>query len=154
MTHTTRPCHSGATRSLAWLALLMTGALLQGCGPNANGPAGSRSRVYAADMAGAARSCDVPRVTPANGQTVDAAMKVGNDGGWCGLSVHQDGPKPFDAGLLVGRPARGTVLIHEVGDDSRIDYTPDRGFSGPDSFSVRLVPGDATIRIAVTVTAH
>jgi hypothetical protein len=152
MTDTRRPSHSGAMRSLAWLALLMTGAVLQGCGQTAS-PAGSQLRVYAADLAGAARSCEVPRVTPANGQTVDAAMKVGNDGGWCGVPVHQDGPKPFDAGLLTARPANGTVLIHEVGDDTRIDYTPDHGFSGSDSFSVRLVPGDATIRTAVTVTA-
>ena len=96
----------------------------------------------------------MPRITPVSGQTTNAIMKLANDGGWCGLPVHQDGPKPFDAGLLTARPAHGTVLIHEVGDDTRIDYTPDHGFSGTDSFSVTLVPGNGTIRIAVLVTGQ
>ncbi len=151
MTEYRRPTHPGATRPLAWLALLLTGIALQGCGQNAGGVAGSQQRLYAADLTGAAKSCDVPKIGPVNGQTVNAAVRVANDGGWCGLPVHQDGPKPFDAGLLTGRPAHGNVLIHTVGDDTRIDYTPDRGFSGPDSFSVKLVPGNATIHISVTV---
>ena len=45
------------------------------------------------------------------------------------------------------------MLIHEVGDNTRIDYTPDRGFSGTDSFAVKLIPGDAKVIVAVTVTA-
>ena len=61
-------------------------------------------------------------------------------------------PKPFEAGLLTVRPRHGTVLIHEVGDDTRIDYTPDRGFAGSDTFAVKLIPGNAAIQIAVTVT--
>jgi hypothetical protein len=140
-----------AMRPLPWLALLLAGVLLQGCG-NGGGAGGPRLRVYATDLAGAARSCDVPQVAPVSGQTTNAVMKLSNDGGWCGLPLHQDGPKPFDAGLLTARPTHGTVLIHEVGDDTRIDYTPDHGFSGNDSFSVTLVPGSGVIRIAVTVT--
>jgi Bacterial Ig domain len=150
MTEDRRPSHSGATRPLAWLSLLLAGVLLQACQPAP--PAGSRLRVYAADVTGAAKSCDVPQISPAVGQTTEAAVKLVNDGGWCGLPVHQDGPKPYDAGLLTVRPAHGNVLIHGVGDDTRIDYTPDRGFSGTDSFSVKLVPGNATIHVAVAVT--
>jgi hypothetical protein len=152
MTDNQRPTRSGATRSLAWLTLLLAPALLQGCGQNGAGAGGSRLRVYAADLAGGAKTCVVPTISPTNGQTTDAAMSLANDGGWCGLLVHQVGPQPFDAGLLTARPAHGNVLIHEVGDETRIDYTPDHGFSGADSFSVKLVPGNATIRIAVTVT--
>lgn len=153
MTRKRRPSRPGATRTLAWLALLLAGSLLQACGPNAGGPAGSRLRVYAADLSGAAKSCSTPKTTPVAGQTTEAAITLVNDGGWCGLSVHQDGPKPFDAGLLTARPAHGTVLIHEVGDETRIDYTPDRGFAGTDSFSVKLVPNNATLRIAAAVSA-
>jgi hypothetical protein len=152
MTENRRDTPPGAMRPLGWLALLLTGVLLQACGQNA-GPGGSRLRVFAADLAGAAKSCEVPQITPVSGQSTEATMKVGNDRGWCGLPVHQDGPKPFDAGLLTARPAHGNVLIHQVGDDTRIDYTPDRGFTGSDSFSVKLVPGNATIRVAVVVTA-
>ena len=151
MTDIRRPNYRGATRPFAWTALLLTGALLQGCGQNQEaGPAGSKLRMYAADLAGASKLCEVPKVNPVDGQTTEAAMKAGNAGGWCGLPVHQSGPKPYTAGLLTARPAHGSVLIHQVGDDTRIDYTPDFGFTGSDSFAVKLIPGGATIRVAVT----
>ena len=139
-------------RHVAGAALVMTGLLLAGCSQKAAGPAGSKLRVYAADIAGAAKVCDVPRVNPATGAGSDVAMKVVNDGGWCAINVHQDGPKPYEAGLLTTRPNHGDVLIHEVGDNTRIDYTPDRGFAGNDSFSVQLIPGNASLRVSVTVT--
>jgi hypothetical protein len=132
--------------------LLLVGLLLTGCAQNA-GPAGSRLRVYAADLAGAAKVCDVPKVSPIAGGAFDTPMKVTSDGGWCAIRVHQEGPSPFDAGLLTTRPAHGNVLIHEVGDDTRIDYTPDRNFTGSDNFVVKLIPGNATLHVAVTVTA-
>jgi hypothetical protein len=154
MTETRRLNHRGATRTFAWMALLLSGVALQGCNQNvAGGGAGSKLRVYAADVTGAAKSCETPTITPTAGQTTEAAVKVTNDGGWCGLSVHQSGPKPFDAGLLTARPEHGTVLIHEVGDETRIDYTPDKGFAGNDSFAVKLLPGNAVIRETVAVAA-
>ena len=153
MTETRRPNHRGATRTFTWMALLLTGVALQGCGDNLAGGAGSRQRVYAADLTGSAKSCETPKIAPADGQTSDAAVKVTNDGGWCGLTVHQSGPKPFDAGLLTARPEHGTVLIHAVGDETRIDYTPDKGFAGNDSFSVKLLPGNSTVRETVAVAA-
>ena len=144
---------TGKIRHSAGTALLMTGLVLAGCSHPAPAPEASKLRVYAADLAGAAKSCEVPKVNPAAGAGSQAAMKVVNDGGWCGIPVHQDGPKPFDAGLLEKRAAHGDVTIHEVGDNTRIDYTPDRGFAGSDTFAVKLIPGDATISVAVTVTA-
>jgi hypothetical protein len=138
---------------VACIALLASGGLLAACSNPAGGPAGSTQRVYAADLAGAAKLCDAPEVTPAGGAVTDATIKVANDGGWCGLRLRQGGSKPFDAGLLVARPEHGSVLIHEVGDDTRIDYTPDRRFTGSDSFTVKLIPGEERIKVAVTVTA-
>ena len=143
---------AGMMRHLVGLCLLVSGLLLAGCSGNSAGP-GSTMRVYAADLAGAAKICDVAKVNPAAGTGSEAPMKLMNDGGWCGLPVHQAGPKPFEAGLLTIRPRHGTVLIHEVGDDTRIDYTPDRGFAGSDTFSVKLIPGDAVLQVPVTVTA-
>jgi hypothetical protein len=153
MIHYRRPNCPSATRSFAWLALLLASTLLQACGPNPT-PAGSRLRVFAADVTGAAQSCEAHEIAPAAGQTTEAAIKLANDGGWCGLPAHQEGPKPFEAGLLAVRPAHGNVLIHEVGDNTRIDYTPDRGFSGTDSFAVKLIPGDAKVNVSVVVTAQ
>jgi hypothetical protein len=43
------------------------------------------------------------------------------------------------------------VLIHQVGDTTRIDYTPEPNFTGSDTFAVTLIPGDAVIRTAVKV---
>jgi hypothetical protein len=148
-----RPNCPSAIRSFACLALLLTSTLLQACAPNTT-PAGPRLRVFAADVAGATQSCEAHEIAPAAGQTTEAAMKLANDGGWCGLQAHQEGPKPFEAGLLAVRPGHGSVLIHEVGDNTRIDYTPDRGFSGTDSFTVKLIPGDAKVKVAVVVTAQ
>lgn len=154
MTNIARPTHRGATRPLAWMAVLVTGVALQGCAGNVAGVnAASKLRVYAADVTGMAKSCEVPEIAPTAGKTTEAAVKVTNDGGWCGLSVHQSGPKPYSAGLLITRPDHGTVLIHEVGDNTRIDYTPDRGFAGNDSFTVKLLPGDETVRETVAVAA-
>jgi hypothetical protein len=138
---------------IAGTALFLTGLLLAACSPNpGGGPGGSRLRVYAADVAGGAKVCTVPKINPASGTTTEAAINTVNDGGWCGLRIDQDGPKPFDAGLLTARAAHGTVTIHAVGDDTRVDYTPDRGFAGSDSFAVKLLPGNATVHVAVTVT--
>ena len=66
----------------------------------------------------------------------------------------QNGDQPYTSALLTARPTHGTVYIHPVGDDTRIDYTPDRGFAGSDSFVVRLIPGDPSLRVAVTVTGQ
>lgn len=130
------------------LALAMAGALLQGCA-NKAGPLSSGPRVYAMDMNGGARTCEVTKPALAAGKVADATMKVGNDGGWCGLPV-RNGGKPYDAGLLAVRAAHGKVFVHSVGSDTRIDYTPDSGFTGTDSFTVQLLPGEAGVRVAVT----
>ena len=77
-------------------------------------------------------------------------MSVTNDGGWCGISVSRFAG-PYSAGLMVQRPSNGKVYVHTVGSATRVDYTPDPGFRGNDTFAVKLIPGDATMRVAVTV---
>lgn len=136
------------TKPSCWLAIAATAVLVQACAQNA--PPASTTRVYAADMAGGAKVCTVSKVTPAAGQQVAASMQVGNTGGWCAITV-DNGGKPFGAGLLTQEPMHGKVLIHTVGDTTRIDYTPDLQFAGADAFAVKLVPGDATIKATVAV---
>src|SRR5690348_9256412 len=114
---------SGRQWAAGLVVTAATALLLQGC---EKPPAASTTRVYAADMAGAAKTCVVPKVSPAAGQDTPVQMKLGNDGGWCAIPV-RDGSRPYAAGLLTAPPAHGKVLIHTVGDDTRIDYTPDRG---------------------------
>jgi hypothetical protein len=122
--------------------------MLQGCAPQARPASGTR--LFATDFTGGAKSCNVPKVSPVAGKETAATMTVGNDGGWCGITVDDNG-HPFSAGLLTDRPEHGQVFIHSVGDATRIDYTPNKGFTGSDRFTVRLLPGSAVIRAAVTV---
>jgi hypothetical protein len=154
------PAHSGGETTLtiralsprraAWpVAALAAACLVQGCTPPRLTASGTR--LYASDLAGGARSCTVPAVTITHGQESAVPMTVGNDGGWCGITV-ADGGQPYSAGLLTIRPTHGRVYIHTVGDATRIDYTPDTGFTGSDNFAVRVVPGNDLIRVAVTVT--
>ncbi len=131
-----------------WGALALTAMLVQGCEQPRT--AASSTRLYAIDQTGGAKVCSAPTAQPANGQTTDVAMSMGNDGGWCGLLVSQSG-RSFSAGLLTERPKSGKIYVHVVGDNTRIDYTPDRGFAGNDSFTVKLVPGDASVRVNVAV---
>jgi hypothetical protein len=126
-------------------------AALVGCAQEQR-PVASGARVYHADLQGAAQLCTVPdNVTLTPGQQAEATMVVRNDGGWCGISVAQTGPKPYDAGLLVGRPQHGRVHVRKVGDRTRIDYIPDAGFGGEDRFTVRLLPGNPALRVTVNV---
>jgi Bacterial Ig domain len=138
----------------AWVTLAMAGLLLQGCEGKPPEAAATGPRLFAADMTGGAKSCQVPKVSPISGKPVTAAMTVGNDGGWCGMTVAQAKGEPFDAGLLNQAPDHGKVQIHKVGDKTRIDYTPDPNFTGTDTFAVTLLPGDAVIRTTVTVVAR
>jgi hypothetical protein len=130
------------------LALAATALLLQACAQRP--PAAPGARVFQADLAGASKSCTVPQVTPAAGQETAVPIRMGNDGGWCAVTLNNAG-KPFDAGLLVTEPTHGKAYIHTVGDNTRVDYTPDARFAGSDSFAVKLIPGGALLRVSVTV---
>ncbi len=136
----------------AWVALAAAVFLVSGCVDQTRAT-GSRERVYAADLAGGARKCDAPTPDLKDGQTSQVAMKMTNEGGWCGITVSRSG-RPYDSSLLTARPSNGKVLVKRVGDVTRIDYTPNKGFVGTDAFAVKLIPGDATVRVAVTAAAN
>lgn len=134
----------------AIVSLAVTG-VLSGCTPQPPPAGGSVRPVYAIDLQGAAKQCTVNAVTPVAGKVVTATMAVGNNGGWCAIAVHQPGPEPFAAGLLTRPASRGKVYIHAVGNDTRIDYTPDPGYVGADSFLVTLLPDRSEVQVNVTV---
>jgi hypothetical protein len=145
---------SKLVRTTFGYSLLLGGLALAGCGGNPKiEPVPSKLRVFAADLQGATKTCEAPKPFLPAGQTTEVSTKQLNDGGWCDILLHQNGPKPYDYGLLTARPAHGTVVIHQVGDDTRIDYTPDAGFAGNDSYAVKLQPGDAVLHVTAVVTA-
>jgi hypothetical protein len=131
----------------AWLGLLSIAALVQGCAQQA----GVWSGVYAIDARGGAKTCVAQPAEPPDGKTVLDQLQVSDEGGWCAIIATHNG-RAFDSYLLVTRPAHGRVYAHRVGTSTRIDYTPDTGFVGADGFAVRMIPGDAIIEGAVTVT--
>jgi hypothetical protein len=129
---------------------LAVAALLQGCTPQPSAPV-QTTRLYAIDLAGAAKLCLVSKVELTPGRATAARMQVGNDGGWCAIPVALDG-HPYAAALLTGQPVHGHVYVHPVGDNTRIDYTPDRGYIGGDAFTVTLLPGRPALQVSVNVT--
>ena len=134
----------------AWhLGCLALATLAAGCAQQATRQKGIA--VYSVDQRGQARMCDATRDTTIEpGKTAEVAFKMSNDG-WCGVVVSQANDKPFAAGLVKQMPAHGKLYVHTVGDSTRVDYTPDRGYLGPDSYVVRLVPGDSMLNAVVTV---
>jgi hypothetical protein len=140
-----------APRPWPALAIVLAGAAgLQGCAKEA--PSRPPATVYSEDLRGGAAHCTTSeKLTPADGQPTETRIAVGNDGGWCAVTVAAPGDEPFAAGLLTTRPQHGRVYVHTVGYATRIDYTPVRGYTGPDAFAVELLPGSATLRVSVTV---
>ncbi len=113
-------------------------------------PTSPRFAGYAADNAGKAAVCTAPPVAVTDGQDSTATISTGG-GGWCGIPVTRQG-SPLGAALLT-QPARsGSVYIHLVGNETRVDYTP-HGRVAADSFAVKLIPGDETMRVTVSAAA-
>ena len=123
------------------LLCLAAALLAQGCTRMVGSPG-----VFASDSIGGARTCLVP-LQAQSGQGISAQMQVSNEGGWCGISVNRS---PSYA--IAARPAHGRVFAHEVGPNTRIDYAPDTGYVGADSFTVRLIPANTLVQGVVSVT--
>ena len=139
-----------APNRLAWAGAALVALLLQGCAEKPLTQATGQPRLFAADFQGEAKNCAAPKPSLAAGKETAAQITLGNDGGWCAISVANDGA-PYATGLLTEQPAHGKVYIHPVGPATRIDYTPDRGYAGNDAFIVRLLPGNPVLRVSVTV---
>lgn len=85
-----------------------------------------------------------------------ASIVMSNDG-WCGVSAVDKGGKPFSLALVRVRPSHGRVFNQEVANVRRVEYTPDAGFTGTDSFTVALRSGqsgaeDVPLAVSVNVT--
>jgi hypothetical protein len=96
--------------------------------------------------------------TPTNPDTskpgpYTAAIAMSNDG-WCGVSAVDRSGKPFSLALVRVRPSHGRVFNQEVANVRRIEYTPDAGYTGADSFTVALrssQAGGEDVPLAVSV---
>jgi hypothetical protein len=131
-------------------ASLLAALALQACSKPPPPPVASGTRVYAHDMEGKAALCTAPSgLSPVSGRENPVTIATGGNG-WCGIPVRASTGRPFTAGLLTDAPHNGKIYVHTVGDDTRIDYVAKAGPVVPDSFAVRLIPGDAVVRVTVT----
>ena len=138
-----------ARHHAALLCLPLLG--LAACATQPAPVASSRLPTFSTDLANKAALCTVSPVTLEDGKEATAAMTTGG-GGWCGILVRR-ADQPLGAGLLTQAAQHGTVYVHSVGDDTRVDYTPRPGTSGADAFTVKFIPGDASLRVTVTIDA-
>ncbi len=83
-----------------------------------------------------------------------ATIAMTNDG-WCGVSINDNG-KPYALALIGTRATHGRVYTEAVNGRTRVEYTPNAGYTGADAFSVNLRPAgggtDQPLQVAVTVT--
>ncbi len=142
-------------RSCVMLAAV--GVVLAGCAQKAPPPAAPAAPLPPTtgegkyDLLGQSSQCVAPEiVTIPDGVAQNLSLSFGNDSGWCALRLTHGG-KPFDAALLPVMPKNGVVFIHKVASFTRIDYTPNAGFSGTDAFTVKLLPGYLPLHVTVTI---
>jgi hypothetical protein len=104
---------------------------------------------------GISKTCTFTPVQPAAGSSVNSSLTMTNDG-WCAVRTTEADGQPFQLGLVRQRPAHGTMLVQKLGGETRLEYTPNPGYTGTDSFTAALRPksgaADATVRVAVMVT--
>lgn len=85
-----------------------------------------------------------------------ATIAMTNDG-WCAVVTAEKDGQPFKFGLVKTRPSHGRVYIQPVNGKTRVEYTPNSGYAGSDSFTVALVSRaastpDTPLRVDVAVT--
>lgn len=134
----------------AIVALSIAGLALQACSAEKMAQK-QPAPLYSADFVGKAPLCTAPAISVADGKEAAGRIATGG-GGWCGFTLNRDG-SPYASFLLTDKARFGKVLVHTVGDDTRIDYTPNTPTVTADAFSVRLIPGDAIVRVAVAPAA-
>ena len=106
---------------------------------------------------GIARVCTASAVDMAHGPVATATLAMSNEGGWCAVRVSQPEHTAFATGLVRVRPEHGRLDIEKSGNQTRIQYFPDAGFVGSDTFTTALRPtkpgaADQMLKVSVTVS--
>ena len=100
---------------------------------------------------GAASTCTVTPPDLPRGVAATVQMQVANDGGWCAVRIADKAGSPFGYPLMRERAQHGRVAVNKVLSISRIEYTPNAGFTGNDAFAVALIPQDKSEEVMVRV---
>lgn len=132
------------------IAIAATAIAVTGCATQTTVPAATEDL-----NVGIAKTCTPSVVDLSASTTAKATIAMTNDG-WCGLHVKDRSGAPFKYGL-VKRPARGYILVQKIGGETRIEYTAENRYVGPDAFSVTLISNtpntpDSTIQVTTSTT--
>ena len=140
------------------LPLLAIGVLLAACQPKAPPPAAALPPLPPHAGPPPAATCQVTPFTVSDGGTATVAVTVSNEGGYCAAKLTASSGKPFDAPLVTAMPLHGTPYVTKYNGQTSVEYTPETGFAGHDSFVVKLIlrgkPGYTTLNMSVTVQPH
>jgi hypothetical protein len=140
--------------------LLGLGLALQACAPTPPPPAPPPPPPPPPPHIGPpkAAACTVAPFHVADGGTAAVDMHVSNEGGYCAATLTAASGNPFDAPLVPVLPKHGTPRIVKYDGKTSVEYTPETGYVGPDSFVVHLIvkgqPSYTTLNVSVTVAAH
>jgi hypothetical protein len=105
----------------------------------------------------AARACTVAPFQVTDGGTAAVSMTLSNEGGYCAATLTAASGKPYDAPLVPTLPLHGTPRVIKYNGHTSVEYIPNVGYVGHDSFVVHLEvrgkPGYTTLNVSAEVTA-
>jgi hypothetical protein len=147
---------SGRIATVAGGAGLLLATLVAGCAPKEAPPAPEPTVLPPHFGPPPAATCKAPEVQLKEGGTTAATITLVNDGGYCALTLTAPSGGPYDAGLEPVPPRHGRAVIIRYNGHTSVEYTPDRGFAGTDSFTARLIvrgrPGYTTLNVTANVS--
>ena len=74
-----------------------------------------------------------------------------NTGRYCGFTVSNDRRPAEGSGRITEQPAHGQARIRRIAGAAHIQYRPEPGFTGQDSFRATLGPGSPLFTVVATV---
>ncbi|HTZ70338.1 MAG TPA: hypothetical protein VMB71_06785 [Acetobacteraceae bacterium] len=102
-----------------------------------------------------AHACTVAPFHVSDGGTATVTMKVSNEGGYCAATLTATNGEPYDAPLVPVMPQHGTPRVVKYNGKTSVEYTPNDGYMGHDSFVVHLLergkPGYTTLNMSIDV---
>ncbi|WP_419730354.1 hypothetical protein [Lichenicola sp.] len=130
----------------------MTGVLIAGC---AHRPAPEPEAAIAPNPFGYLKRSAVCTVAPvvAGPAGRSTTMAVRSDDGLCTVAVSQPDGTAYASFLLQTLPVNGKAFIYNYNNQTLVNYTATTAYSGPDSFTVSLIPTAGGRRQSLQVTA-
>jgi hypothetical protein len=77
--------------------------------------------------------------TVKDGGTADVTMTLSNEGGYCAATLTAKDGQPFAAGLVPVTPLHGIPRVVKYNGKTSVEYSPQQGYIGHDSFIVKLI---------------